>query len=249
MVTISNVGVAKKVAFTFNWKKGFCLTLILLITLVPYSARSENTAVLPNNIKIIEEQAFYGLAFLHEIILPEGIQEIHSQAFAYSGLTKVNLPSSLCSIADDAFAGCDQIVFHVQVNTPAHRWCITKGMNYVLRDELGNVIPTATPTPEPTPTPTPEPTPTPTPEPTPTPTPEPTPTPTPEPTPTPTPEPTPTPTPEPTPTPTPEPTPTPTPEPTPTPTPESTPTPTPEPTPTPTPEPTPTPTPEPTPTK
>ena len=64
--------------------------------------------ILPNDLTRIEEKAFYGDFNMQEAVLPEGVKYIGPLAFGYSGLTKINLPSSLEEIDDTAFEGLCQ---------------------------------------------------------------------------------------------------------------------------------------------
>ena len=65
---------------------------------------------LPVNIQVIEEEAFEHGAF-EAVIISEGCTVIGSRAFANcTNLVYVRIPASVTSIADDAFAGCIQVV-------------------------------------------------------------------------------------------------------------------------------------------
>jgi Lysophospholipase len=61
------------------------------------------TLTLPEAVKTIEEEAFAGDSSLDEVVLPDGVESIGSRAFANSSMKSINLPSSLTSIAEDAF--------------------------------------------------------------------------------------------------------------------------------------------------
>lgn len=70
---------------------------------------------LPAAIKTVKREAFLG-AQAEEIILPDGCETIESRAFAdCTRLQSVTIPSSVTSIAPDAFEGCGNIT----VITPA----------------------------------------------------------------------------------------------------------------------------------
>ena len=73
-----------------------------LLCLMMVNPSLADVLTLPSGTKVIEEYAFYGDTSIDEVVLPEGIEEIGEYAFAKSGLTKINLPSSLeeGSIAD-----------------------------------------------------------------------------------------------------------------------------------------------------
>ena len=61
---------------------------------------------LPARLKVIEAEAFTGLA-CEAIVIPEGCTNIGSRAFAgCANLVYVRIPASVSSIAEDAFADC-----------------------------------------------------------------------------------------------------------------------------------------------
>ena len=78
--------------------------------------------VLPNDLSRIEEKAFYGDFNMQEVVLPEGVKYIGPLAFGYSGLTKINLPSSLEEIDDTAFDGISHLSATVTPGTYAANW-------------------------------------------------------------------------------------------------------------------------------
>lgn len=103
-----------------------CMILILNICL---PALADRTLSLPAALTIIEEEAFCGDTSIGEIILPEGMTEIHSRAFADSSLSKIYLPASLTSIADDAFENTHLQEITTIENTPASLWVQAHSMN------------------------------------------------------------------------------------------------------------------------
>ena len=83
-------------------KRTFRLLFFLLFCLLLVSSASADVLRLPAGLKVIEEEAFFGDRNIDEVVLPEGIEVIGERAFAESGLTKINLPSSLKKIEDNA---------------------------------------------------------------------------------------------------------------------------------------------------
>ncbi len=47
-----------------------------------------------------------------------------------SQLLAAHIPSSVTEMADDAFAGCKDMMFHVQPGSEAERFAREKGVNY-----------------------------------------------------------------------------------------------------------------------
>jgi hypothetical protein len=65
---------------------------------------------MPNTIRTIEKEAFYGCSSLKAIYIPDGIEKIPSFAFAFcKSLENINFPSSLTTISDDAFHECTSL--------------------------------------------------------------------------------------------------------------------------------------------
>ena len=70
-----------------------CFVLFLLLSVLvcaPGMAESDNTLVLPEGTEVIEAEAFYGDTSIGDVILPEGLREIGSMAFACSSVKKEN---------------------------------------------------------------------------------------------------------------------------------------------------------------
>lgn len=109
--------------------------VILFFACLLWSVSCADTLSLPGSLTVIEEEAFYGDTSLDEVVLPEGITEIGSLAFAESSLRTVNLPISLNSIADDAF---DESVIITATGGMAYIWAVEHGYiqpEIVLNDE------------------------------------------------------------------------------------------------------------------
>ncbi len=101
-------------------------TLLCLMMVTPTLA---DVLTLPSGTKVIEEYAFYGDTSIDEVFLPEGIEEIGDYAFAQSGLTKINLPSTLGegSIADNAIDKDKDIEVIAIEGTDAYNWAVDNG--------------------------------------------------------------------------------------------------------------------------
>ena len=100
---------------------------ILMLCMTMTCQASASILTLPEGTKIIEEEAFYGDTSIDEVVLPEGVEEIGERAFAESGLTRINLPSSLGvdSIADNAFDPGVEII--AEDGTAAYDWAVSQG--------------------------------------------------------------------------------------------------------------------------
>lgn len=100
------------------------LAIILICVSVSADAKIQDTILLPASIHTIREEAFLGAASIQKVIVPEGVTEIQSRAFAESSLKEINLPDSLESIADDAFQGCENLKVAVSKGSYAHAWAL-----------------------------------------------------------------------------------------------------------------------------
>ena len=81
----------------------------------------------PESVVLIGDEAFADDAAITELIVPEGVAAIGERAFAGSGLTEITLPSTLTTIAPDAFDGCDIEVAHAPLGSYAFEYCRSKG--------------------------------------------------------------------------------------------------------------------------
>ena len=81
------------------------LTGVIAILLCLSLVAAADTMVLPQAMKVIGEEAFYGAVGLSSVVVPEGVIRIEARAFADSSLREIDLPSTLESLAADAFAG------------------------------------------------------------------------------------------------------------------------------------------------
>ena len=83
------------------------ISLCALLLIIPISALASNTLELPSDLKIIEAEAFMGDTSIDIVLVPDGVKEIRSKAFAGSSVWKIVLPNSVESIASDAFSNTE----------------------------------------------------------------------------------------------------------------------------------------------
>ena len=67
------------------------------------------TTVIPDNITAIADQAFYFVGSLKAVTLPKGLTSIGENAFAYTGLTTIDIPGSVTSFGWGPFNGCNSL--------------------------------------------------------------------------------------------------------------------------------------------
>ena len=78
-------------------------------TLVKYTGTASAVSV-PDGVKEIGEEAFYGNPYVKQVQLPKNLETIQYGAFSYcTALTKVQIPDSVTSIDSGAFACCSSL--------------------------------------------------------------------------------------------------------------------------------------------
>lgn len=79
------------------------------LTVIPkecFTLSSITTILLPTKLNQIGTQAFLLTSKLSEVTLPNGTQQLGKEAFRESGISKVSLPNSICSLSDRTFYYC-----------------------------------------------------------------------------------------------------------------------------------------------
>jgi len=104
-----------------------CCLLLLIAAVWSAAAAETGTLTLPEDLKIIEEEAFAGSTSIRKVIIPDGTTEIRTRAFAGSSLEEVYLPDSLTFIAEDAFEGCETLKVTAPQGSYAYRWAKEQG--------------------------------------------------------------------------------------------------------------------------
>ena len=108
-------------------KSGFrkILAVLLVIMIIqPLLMDAGLAAVLtfPPRVVRIEDSTFENDRSLDEVLLPDGVESIGPRAFAGAAIRKINLPSSLNFIAEDAFDRAEVGAFEAKRNTYAWQW-------------------------------------------------------------------------------------------------------------------------------
>lgn len=97
-------------------------TMILsLLFAFQISAMADN-ADLPDDLKEIGEEAFYGDQSITSLTIPDGAEAIGDRAFAYSGLEQIYIPASVTVIPDDAFDGVQGLTIVSAFDAPARAY-------------------------------------------------------------------------------------------------------------------------------
>ena len=96
-------------AFSWNWsmtKATFEDGCTRVFDTMFHGNRNLDEVILPSTIKSIDPRALARCPNLTTVSLPEGLEEIHEEAFIESGLTNILLPSTVTYIGKDAFKDC-----------------------------------------------------------------------------------------------------------------------------------------------
>ena len=108
------------------------LTMLSVLAVLGCVGQAEEL-VMPSDLQIIETEAFYGDSSIGDVVLNEGIKEIRSRAFVGSGLSSINLPSSLTLIAEDAFENALSIRILCPAGSTAETYARSHGMEVGLK--------------------------------------------------------------------------------------------------------------------
>ena len=119
-----------------NGKKWLAaLMLIFLLSgCLPAGASAEKKLIWPSHVKVVGESMFEGDTSIENVVLPEGVEEIGSRAFADSSLKAIYLPSTLKTVAPDAFGDLHPIL---RMSSP--REDVLESEGYELVRNLGMV--------------------------------------------------------------------------------------------------------------
>ena len=104
------------------------ISLLLILALLALCGASAEVSIqLPAKLRVIGAESFAGFSDMEHVVLPEGVTEIHSRAFADTGLTEITLPSSLTYIADDAFENAPLASVNAEVGSCGYAWAVVHG--------------------------------------------------------------------------------------------------------------------------
>ncbi len=110
-------------------KKNLLAAICILTVIFCFHTALAAGAVLtlPENLQVIETEAFYGNTSIGSVVLKGNVTEIQARAFANSSLTDINLPDSIQTIADDAFDGVGPISVTANEGSTAYTWAVEHG--------------------------------------------------------------------------------------------------------------------------
>lgn len=93
---------------------------------------ARNAAILPESLIAIEEGAFEGTSLV-SVNMPESVTSIGDHAFAGNeNLFRVRLPDSILDIAGDPFAGSYNVCLSGSYQSYGRNWALRKGIRFIL---------------------------------------------------------------------------------------------------------------------
>ena len=120
-------------------KKLSILSFLTFLSLLLSSSMAMGEAVVfPDNLSIIEEEAFADSGLSGRIVIPPSIQQIHGRAFANCQITEVVFPEWIDYIAADAFEGCDGLKITTVDGSYAQKWAVSRGLIEIIKDKITN---------------------------------------------------------------------------------------------------------------
>ncbi len=121
-----------------RWFRFILVLSALLVLLYLPTAVAETQLLLPDNLKVIKQEAFKGDTSVTSVIIPESVTNIGTRAFAdCTGLKDVYIGNGTMQIAYDAFSGCSDVLFHVYPNSSGELFVLSHGYQKEYIGETG----------------------------------------------------------------------------------------------------------------
>ena len=113
--------------------KRLIASVLCIVLMNTYCATAVGeTLILPDSLKAIEDESFYGDASLDEVFIPQGTEIIGNFAFAYSGVKKVHIPETVTRIGENVFEGVPNVIIYSPVSAIAARdYAVAYGLHWV----------------------------------------------------------------------------------------------------------------------
>lgn len=104
--------------------------LLILLLVIPWvSVKAE--LMLPGNLTIIEDEAFYGDKAVTRVTIPDGVSSIGALAFAATNLEAIAIPGTVTTIAPDAFEGiCTPMLIDTDADSVAADFALQHNLDF-----------------------------------------------------------------------------------------------------------------------
>ncbi|MCR4883337.1 MAG: leucine-rich repeat domain-containing protein [Clostridiales bacterium] len=97
-----------------TWKT-IILCILAALLLAGSALADDGVLMLPEDLTIVEAEAFYGVAGASKVIVPEGVTSIGARAFAEGNFSEIRLPGTVTDIGDEAFRNCGKATNAVRI--------------------------------------------------------------------------------------------------------------------------------------
>ena len=92
---------------------------------------TDKKVVIPDSVKYISDQAFYGNNLITSVVIPDSVVRIGKGAFGIcENLSEVSIPESVTVIDDNAFSGCDNLTIRGNKGSYAENYAQQKGIPF-----------------------------------------------------------------------------------------------------------------------
>ena len=109
-------------------------TVVALGDYAFYGCETITKVIVPSSVKVIGESAFTDSS-VKEVVLNEGLEEIHTMAFGYSAITTITLPESLKLLDYGAFFSCTDLTYVKLPSTlteiPSDAFCFCESLTEI----------------------------------------------------------------------------------------------------------------------
>ena len=109
-------------------------TVVALGDYAFYGCETITKVIVPSSVKVIGESAFTDSS-AKEVVLNEGLEEIHAMAFGYSAITTITLPESLKLLDYGAFFSCTDLTYVKLPSTlteiPSDAFCFCESLTEI----------------------------------------------------------------------------------------------------------------------
>ena len=120
------------------------LETIIVVVVFPYKEAFEvyfyydfstvPCIMIPEDVKVIEYESFAGCGFSN-VVIPTSCIEIQERAFAdTNSVLRILIPSSVTSIAKNAFENCHSVIIYSDENCYAQQYATENQLHFVLNN-------------------------------------------------------------------------------------------------------------------
>ena len=110
-----------------------CIAFMAMLLLMCMQSAFAGVITLPENLKVIENEAFMGDTSLITVILEDGIAEIGDRAFSgCTELKEISIPASVKKIGENVFSDCSHLSISCPRDSAAHLYAEKNNIKVIL---------------------------------------------------------------------------------------------------------------------